>query len=76
MWRPIKKEDYMSRVPGLKPVESFSDPEGTSPYGRGFPWMETVWGNEEERILKVITSKIDLDQPKWDEHYFEHIANH
>jgi hypothetical protein len=71
MWRPISKEEYMKRVVDLKPVESFSDPTGESPLGRGFPWMQTVWGIEDKRILKSITSKVNAEQEKWDEHYFE-----
>lgn len=73
MWRPITKEVYMQQVGELKPVESFSDPDGTSPLGRGRPWMETIWGLDDKRILKCITSKLDRHQQHWDEYYFQHI---
>ena len=73
MWRPISKEEYMKKVVGLKLVESFSDPTGESNLGKGFPWMETIWGLEYKRILKAITSKVSPEQEDWDEHYFENI---
>lgn len=77
MWKPISKEEYREKVVGLKVVESFSDPTGESPLGRGFPWMETIWGNigehEDTRVLKSITSKVNVNQEKWDEHYFENL---
>lgn len=61
----------MKEVVGLKPVESFSDPTGESPLGRGFPWMETIWGIDDKRILKSITSKVSPEQEDWDAHYFK-----
>lgn len=73
MWRPITKEVYMQQVGELKPVQSISDPDGTSPYGNGRPWLETIWGHEDKRILKSIISKVDRHQKHWDEHYFQHI---
>lgn len=73
MWKPIAKEVYMQQVGELKPMESFSDPDGTSPYGKGYPWMETIWGRDDECILKCITSKVNRHQQHWDEHYFQHI---
>jgi hypothetical protein len=72
-WRPISKEEYIIKVDGLKPVESFSDPTGESHLGKGFPWMETIWGVDDKRLLKSITSKVNVDQEKWDEHYFENM---
>lgn len=74
MWRPISKEEYQKRVTTMKPVESFSDPTGESHLGHGFPWMETIWGHDGERELKSITSKVSVDQEKWDEHYFENLV--
>jgi hypothetical protein len=75
MWKEITRDEYMIRVSELKPIETFSDPEGTSPYGTGRPYMETIWGHSSpERdvgILKCITSKSDCHQENWDEEYYE-----
>lgn len=78
MWKEISKDEYMIRVSELKPIESFSDPDGTSPYGHGRPWMETIWGHSSvERdtgILKCIMSKSDRQQENWNEQYYERVV--
>lgn len=76
MWTPITKEEYAKEVNSLSVIESFSDPTGESPMGRGFPWMETIWGTDGKRILKVITSKSNVDQEQWDNHYFKSIHSY
>jgi hypothetical protein len=73
MWHKITKEMYMEKVKGLKPMESFSDPDGVSPIGYGCPAMDTTWGKDYEEIVKCEMRKQDRHQAEWDYTYYEKI---
>ena len=42
----------MRRHPELKPFSGFTDMDGTSPNGRGHPYMTTTWGIDGTEVLK------------------------
>lgn len=71
MWQEITKDAYMDKVKGLKPVESFSDPDGILPYGYHQPAMDTVWGKDDKHIVKCEMRKDNRHQLEWDCKYFE-----
>jgi hypothetical protein len=71
MWQEITKDVYMDKVKGLKPIESFSDPDGILPYGYGCPAMDTVWGNGEKQIVKCEMRKQSRHDVEWQFNYFE-----
>ena len=69
---PITRDEYMELVRGLKPMESFSDPEGCSPFGNMRPQMVTVWGDGERHIVTFKKTKENRHQSEWDYEYFKH----
>ncbi len=73
MWQQIDEVEYMERVVGLKPIESFSDPDGVFSFGYGRPAMDTVWGTDGEPILKREMRKENRHQLKWDNQYFKFV---
>lgn len=70
MWKAIEKDEYMKKVAGLKPLESFSDPDGVLSFGYGVPAMDTVWGNDSGPLLKCEMRKDNRHQADWDYSYF------
>lgn len=84
MWQTIDKETYMEKVKGLKPIESFTDPDGTMEFSCGKPQIETIWGtvatvvNEDgeygnQPVVKCEMRKHDRHQKDWDTEYFEYV---
>jgi hypothetical protein len=79
MWQNIDKETYMQKVKGLKPIESFTDPDGTMEFSCGRPQIVTIWGtvgtNEEENtpIVKCEMRKESRHQLEWDTEYSEYV---
>jgi hypothetical protein len=79
MWKRIDKDTYMKKVKGLKPIEGFSDPDGTLHFGYGKPAMDTIWGivgkNDEpdQPIVKCEMRKENHRQLDWDIEYFEYV---
>lgn len=48
--KKVTKEEYFDffkKNKDLKPISSFSDMDGTLPFGYGVPAMDTNWGLEE-----------------------------
>lgn len=78
MWNKIDRETYMQKVKGLKPIESFSDPDGTLHFGYGKPAMDTIWGivgtndQPDQPIVKSEMRKESRHQLDWDTEYFEY----
>lgn len=78
-WNKIDKETYMGKVKGLKPIESFTDPDGTMEISCGRPEIVTIWGivggkNEDDTpIVKCEQRKENRHQQEWDTEYFEYI---
>lgn len=70
MWKAIEKDEYMQKVAGLKPLESFSDADGVLSFGYGVPAMDTIWGNDSGPLLKCEMRKADRHQADWDYFYF------
>lgn len=51
----------------LKPISTFSDPDGTSPYGNFRPQMVTVWGfNNDDPFIEVHETKESRHADSWD----------
>lgn len=46
----VSRDEYMEVVKNLKVFSSFSDPDGTSPYGNNRPQMITDWGMEGDNL--------------------------
>jgi len=48
--KQVTREEYMAFFKGknLKPISSFSDPDGVLSFGYGCPAMDTDWGTEDE----------------------------
>jgi hypothetical protein len=78
MWVTIDKETYMQKVIGLKPIESFTDPDGTMHFSCGRPQIVTIWGTvgvgEEENtpVVKCEQRKEDRHQLEWETEYSEY----
>lgn len=78
MWSKIEKEVYMERVYGLKPLESYTDPDGILSMSCGKPYIETVWGisgaglTNSLPMLKCEMRKEHRHQQEWDTEYFEY----
>lgn len=70
MWKAIEKDEYMKKVAGLKPLESFSDADGVLSFGYGVPAMDTIWGNDSGPLLKCEMRKVDRHQADWDYYYY------
>lgn len=77
-WKKIDKDLYMEKVVGLKPIESFSDPDGCLPFGYGHPAMDTIWGvvgdKHDMPVVKCEMRKENRHQLLWTFEYFEFIA--
>lgn len=72
MTTEITKEEYMGLVKGLKPIESFSDPDGILPFGYGMPAMDTVWGTDSEHpVVECQMRKESRHQQDWEYKYFK-----
>lgn len=54
----------------LKPIGSFSDPDGVISFGYGCPAMDTDWGVGELLIARCEMRKEDAHQAAWDFRYF------
>jgi hypothetical protein len=51
----------------LKPVSTFTDMEGTTPYGNGRPQMITIWGfDADDYLIEQVQTKENRHQEKWD----------
>ena len=76
MWVKIDKDTYMQKVIGLKPIESYTDPDGTQPFSCGRPQMVTVWGirGEEENtpVVKCEQVKESRHDTEWQTEYSEY----
>lgn len=70
----VTQEEYMAFFNGkkLKPISSFSDPDGVLPFGYGCPAMDTDWGtdSEEEPFARCEMRKDDRHQQEWEYTYF------
>ncbi len=68
----------MEKVNGLKPIESFTDPDGIMEFSYGRPQIVTIWGTVGARneydtpIVKCEMRKQDRHQPEWETEYFEY----
>lgn len=72
MWKEIDREEYMNKVKGLKPIESFSDPDGILSFGYGRPAMDTIWGTDiDNPLVKCEMRKENRRQLEWEYKYFE-----
>ena len=75
MWVKIDKETYMEKVKGLKPLESYTDPDGTLEMSCGQPQIDTIWGINNwpdlQQIVRCTHTKKDRHQLDWDTEYFE-----
>jgi hypothetical protein len=56
--------------PNMKVISSFSDVEGTMPFGVGRPAMDTTWGYDKP-ILSTEQRKDYIDE-EWGCKYFKH----
>jgi hypothetical protein len=71
IWTEITKEEYMEMVKDLKPLESFSDPDGVLPYGYGYPAMNTIWGNDPDfPVVKCEMRKANRGELEWRYTYY------
>lgn len=75
MWKEITIEEYKAihDLAKLRPVSSFSDPDGILPYGYGRPAMDTVWGTEDNEILLCEMRKENRHQDKWDFKFYKNV---
>lgn len=68
----ITEEEYVAineRRKPLSPLESFTDLDGSLPYGFGAPYYCTVWGVGDEKILKFESRKINGE---WVDKYYKY----
>ena len=78
MWVTIDKETYMQKVKGLRPIESFTDPDGTMQFSCGRPQIVTVWGivgakdEDDTPVLKCEQRKENRHQVEWETEYSEY----
>jgi hypothetical protein len=76
MKREVSKEEYFKFFqdnPGLKPLSSFSDSTGQSPYGIGRPAMDTDWGySGTDTVLAIHEMRKDevRDEKDWQTKYY------
>ena len=72
--KQVTREEYMAFFKGknLKPISSFSDPEGILSFGYGCPAMDTDWGNsdEDEPYARCEMRKDHRLQEEWEYTYF------
>lgn len=70
----VTKEEFITAMQCfiLKPVSSFTDVDGTLPYGLGFPAMDTDYGTEKSDlpIARCEMRKNNSDQKEWDYYYY------
>lgn len=77
MWQSISKEVYMEKVKGLKPLESYTDPDGILQMSFGKPKIETVWGirgnsgEDDKPVVKCEMNKESRHDLEWVTEYFE-----
>lgn len=72
-WEECTEEEYTSvfRSNGkLTPMSSFSDPDGTSPYGHRVPAMDTDWGINDKTLVRLEMRKKSTLQGDWTNTYF------
>ena len=64
------REDFKKQ--NLKPISSFSDPDGAIPFGYGVPAMDTDWGVEgdEEPIARCEMRKESSHDAEWKYTYY------
>jgi hypothetical protein len=78
MWTTIDKKAYAQKVRGLKPLESFTDPDGTMEFSCGKPQIVTIWGirgnnNEDDTpVVKCEMHKESRHDLEWVTEYFEY----
>lgn len=61
----------MEMVNALRPLESFSDPDGVSPCGNGKPSMDTIWGNDPGLpVCKCEMRKANRHEIEWKSTYY------
>lgn len=70
----ITEEEYKKIFkdnPKLKIISSFTDPDGTFPFGYGKPTMITDFGHNTDDILcRIHSSKEDRNCIKWNNKYY------
>ena len=72
--KKVTREEYL-KVFGnyeLKPISSFSDPDGVLSFGYGRPAMDTDWGTEEEEqpFCRCEMRKESRHQTEWEYTYY------
>ena len=71
--KKVNKETYMEafKQQELKPISSFSDPDGVMPFGYGRPAMDTDWGTEDsdEPIARCEMRKESRHDKEWEYTY-------
>jgi hypothetical protein len=78
MWNEINKEAYMKKVIGLKPLESYTDPDGIQVMSFGRPHILTIWGmpgskdDDATPIVKCEMNKGSRHDRDWDVQYYEY----
>lgn len=69
----VSKEKYHSgavQMLRLKLISTFSDPDGTLPFGYGCPAFDTDWGIDSKVMARCEMRKSDASQEKWDYRFF------
>jgi hypothetical protein len=74
MKKEVSREEYFDffkNNSNLKPISSFSDPDGTSPYGIGRPSMDTDWGvSGTDDVLATHEMRKEHRNNEWETRYF------
>ena len=74
----IEYENIHLSTPKLKPIETFSDPDGILSFGYGKPAMDTIWGisdgEESKPILSHEMRKESRHDKEWQYRYFQYVC--
>lgn len=72
--KKVSREIYINEFKKhkLKPISSFSDPDGILPFGYGIPAMDTDWGIEgsEKIIARCEMRKNNSQEENWEYTYY------
>lgn len=72
--KEVTREEYITFFRGnlnMKPISSFSDPDGIIPFGYGVPAMDTDWGYEPDKPLaRCEMRKENRDVSHWEYTYY------
>lgn len=70
--REVTKTEYMNAFKNreLKPIGSFSDPDGVLPFGYGRPAMDTDWGLDETTVARCEMRKEYRTDTEWNCTYY------